>query len=779
MSTRGILWVTVAIPVCLALLLSGCPTDTNTPPPVQQIVKGTIKGVVIDSDTGDPINGASVVTAPETSQESTGSKGKFRFEELPIGVYQVMVTATGYLPQEVSGVSVTAGQTVEVEVQMDLPPVTTASVSGMVMKHDSPSDAPLAGATVALVDAMALASSGGKTPLETLAAASPYTAVTDVNGEYTIDGVAPSSYFVHAAPAVADQETILPGGDRSRESFDVELDAKLSVNIVLSQQPSAAATYVGSGTCLFCHDGTAATDVSGYKKTLHALVYRVPDQTSSIQDLSDLPNANAAHAYFKDGNSRDNTGAGDEYGLRINSTDFPLFTATNAADRYNIWLGYESAGGKYFMQMSNTADTIMSAKYYVEFTWGGMGIYKERWVTRAKADSTYDADPAGGDSSYYILPVQYDEKLQAGAEPFHPYNYTNWGPPTVDGGPARAPAKNKSFDLNCAGCHFTGNTLVRDVNGLYHADALNASSSAGIIDFDGDGHKDEMVIGCEGCHGPGSEHVQAGLPPRVVLSRYLSAERDAMLCGRCHTRGAGKATFTGTTDHPEYPAAGTDTISFPRPGIGYEEFVGTYHTDNPGIFADDVGHSRQHHQQFVDMQKSKHYKNQYLLVGCSECHELHNRDIGPSLSARDDNNQLCLSCHSLYDFGLQPGYTIGQEADAVSDHMIEFAGMASGYDPQNLSGFASETADGGPGKCSSCHMPKTAASQSRWIHETVNSQGQPAGGRIRGDVASHVFDVVTPAESQALYNSVTTNRQLANSCSACHNSITDDLDYAY
>lgn len=774
---RGILWITLAVPICAAVLLSGCPTDT--PPPPAQIVKGSIKGVVVDGGTGDPIAGASVVTSPASAPDTTGGKGKFAFAELPIGIYTVTVTATGYEQQEISGVSVTAGQTADLEIEMNLPPVTTASVSGTILKHDLPSDVPLAGATVALVDAQALASSASKTPLETLAAASPYTAVTDGEGEYLIQGIAPGSYFVHASPSVADTDTVLPGGDKSRESIAIEVDAKVSLTMVLSQQPSSTATYVGTGTCLYCHDGTAAPDMTGYKKTLHALVYRVPDETSSIQDLSDLPNANAAHAFFKDGNSRDNTGASDEYGLHINATDFPMFTTANAADRYDIWLGFESGSGKYFMQFSDTANTMRSEKYYVEFTWGGMGIYKERWVTRAKANLSYDPDPAGGDSSYYILPIQYDEQLQAGAEPFHPYNYTNWGPPTVDGGPARAPAKNKSFDLNCAGCHFTGNTLARDANGLYHADALNTSNAAGIIDFDGDGHKDEMVIGCEGCHGPGSEHVQAGLPPRVVLTRYLSAERDAMLCGRCHTRGAGKATFTGTADHPEYPAAGTDTISFPKPGIGYDEFAGSYHTDNPGVFADDVGHSRQHHQQYVDLQKSKHYKNQYALVGCSECHELHNREIGPSLSARDDNNQLCLSCHALYDFGLQPGYTIGQEADAVSDHMIEYAGMASGYDPQNLAGFASETADGGPGKCSSCHMPKTAASQSRWIHETVNAQGQPSGGRIRGDIASHVFDVVTPAESQALYNSVATNRQLANSCSACHNSVTDNLDYAY
>ena len=139
--------------------------------------------------------------------------------------------------------------------------------------------------------------------------------------------------------------------------------------------------------------------IGGYKKTLHSC--RVPDQTSSVQDLSGLPNANRAHAYFKDGNSRDNTGTVDEYGLHINATEFPMFTTTAPADRYDLWLGFESGTGKYFMQFSNTANTVRSERYYVEFTWGGMGIYKERWVTRAKADNSYDAGRRW-DSSYYI-----------------------------------------------------------------------------------------------------------------------------------------------------------------------------------------------------------------------------------------------------------------------------------------------------------------------------------------------------------------------------------------
>ncbi|MBI2421383.1 MAG: hypothetical protein HYV27_01040 [Candidatus Hydrogenedentes bacterium] len=661
----------------------------------------------------------------------------------------------------------------------DPDPVEGGTVSGTVKKHDSPVDYPLVNATVALVNALLVAESPGMTPLETLAASSLYTAQTNNDGEFTIEGVSAGSYFVHAFPSEVDAPTVLPGGDTSRTTIEIADAKATSVNVVLSQQPSTAARYVGSAVCLLCHDGVVATDVSDYKKTLHALVYRAPDQISSIQDLSDLPGANFAHIYFKNGNDSDNTSLEDEYGLHISRAEYPMFQLANETDNYDIWLGFEEDAAAYFMQFSSPDGTVFSERYYVDFTFGGHGLYKERWVTRVKSDGSYDADPAGNDSSYYILPIQYDENLQAGAEPFHPYNHGNWGPPSLNDGPAKAPAKNKSFDLNCAGCHFTGTSLTRDFNGLYHADAANTTDAAGIIDYDGDGRKDEMGIGCESCHGPGSEHVSEGNRPKLVLSRFLSAERDAMLCGRCHTRGVGKGVFTGSEDHVEFPSKGTDILEFPKPGIGYDEFAADFHTDNPGVYEDTPKHSRQHHQQFVDLQKSKHYKNEYLLMGCSECHNMHNRDIGPSLAKNNTTNELCMSCHAQWTFGLGENYSIQDEAEAVYQHMRTNGGMVSGYDPQNFAGIAIETATGGAGLCTSCHMPKTAASQSRFIHESVNDAGQPSGGRIRGDISSHIFDVITPAESQALFNSTTVNRQLPNSCGSCHNDLAGGIDFAY
>jgi predicted CXXCH cytochrome family protein len=749
----------------------GGPGDPGPTGPIGVSV-GSITGTVTDGDTALPIASAIVGTQPPTMTAPSAADGSYTLADIPIGVYVVEVSATGYGTTTIGTVSVTAGGTRIVDVQLFVPPVTLGSVSGTVIRR-SPTDDPVAGATVALVDAFALAASQSEQPLEDLAAASLYFAITDLAGAYVIADVPPGLYYAHVMPDALDADDVLPGGDVSRESIAVSAGQDTALDIVVSQRPSSAATYVGSSTCLGCHDGSPATDATGWTRTLHALVYRVPDTPTANQDLSQLPDHDFAHTFFKDStvepaNTRDNTGAGDEYGLRIDNAGFPMFPAA-----YNLLLGHD---GAYFVQFEDPAGPTLSMKYYVAFTFGGHGVYKERWVTRVATDGSHDPT-AGGDSSYYVLPVQYDEKLQPGVEPFHPYNAANWGPPAMAGGPAVRPAQNKSFDNNCAGCHFTGTALSRDGMGNFLADA--ADDPAGVMDYDGDSSLDEMVIGCEACHGPGSEHASGPGPGQnIVVPGLLSAERANQVCGSCHTRGHGIGSLGG--DVTEYPSAGTGPLTFPVPGMSRDEFVTGFHVDNPGLYADDTGHSRQHHQQYLDFLKSGHYRNPYQLLTCGDCHDLHNRDIGRSLSAPADDNTLCLNCHAPYTFGLAAPWTGEQEALSVSEHMTDYADMTIGYDPTNTAGVAPDTATGGVGQCAGCHMPRTAASQSRFIYDGVNAQLQPAGSRVRGDVSSHVFDVIMPAQSQALYIAGGANNQMPNSCASCHNTLGGIApDYAY
>lgn len=732
---------------------------------------GTLSGTIVDAETGLGVVGAAVTTEPASGSVTTDDTGAFSLDDVPVGVYGLIIAATGYGVQVFPGVSVVAGQTATIEIEIEMPAATSGEVAGRVGIR-SEDDDPLVGGTVALVDAFVLAASDSDQPLEDLAAVSPYVAETAADGSYLISGVAPGRYYVHVMPAEVDGEEVLPGGDASRESFEVDAGAAVTRNVTVSQRPSSAATYLGSTTCLTCHSGLVAqTDMTGWRETLHSLIHRQPGVATANQDLTGYPNHDRALQYFVDGNPRDNTGSGDGLGLRITQAGFSAFPAN-----MNLILGYD---GRYFVIFENAATSVRSTKYYAEFTFGGHGIYKERWVTRVNTDGSYDGT-AGGGSSYYILPLQFDENMQAGVEPFHPYNAANWGPPTIADGPAVRPAQNKSFDNNCAGCHFTGTTLSRDAEGNFHADG--ADTAAGQLDYDGDGTLDELDIGCEDCHGPGSEHTAGGLGigRNIVMPALLSAERESLICGRCHTRGEGEGTVGG--DHTEYPSRGADAaFELPLPGmLNHQEFVTEFHADNPGVYADDVGHSRQHHQQYMDMMKSTHYQNPYRQLSCSDCHDLHNRDVGPSLTASADDNSLCLGCHAEFPFGLVGDYSPFDEGDAIAEHMTEYADMTIGYDPRNLGGVAEASATGGTGQCATCHMPKTAASQSRFMHESVSAQGQPSGARIRGDISSHVFDTISPSDSQVLFNGGGNNNRMPNSCGSCHNDLAAiQPNYAY
>jgi hypothetical protein len=100
--------------------------------------------------------------------------------------------------------------------------------------------------------------------------------------------------------------------------------------------------------------------------------------------------------------------------------------------------------------------------------------------------------------------------------------------------------------------------------------------------------------------------------------------------------------------------------------------------------------------------------------------------------------------------------------------------MTAGYDPQNLANLDAGLGivTGGVGRCTTCHMAKTAASQGRFVHEQVSAGLQPSGPRIRGDISNHGFDVIWPAVSQSLQlDPAATQKNLPNSCGSCHNSL--------
>lgn len=82
-------------------------------------LKGTIMGAVVDADTRLPISGASVsianftypqITNPTTTAASTGT---FQFADIPVGTYNLLITAPNYATEVKNGITLTYnGQTI-------------------------------------------------------------------------------------------------------------------------------------------------------------------------------------------------------------------------------------------------------------------------------------------------------------------------------------------------------------------------------------------------------------------------------------------------------------------------------------------------------------------------------------------------------------------------------------------------------------------------------------------------------------------------------------------
>ena len=88
-----------------------------------QTFRGGINGTVTDQS-GAVVPGASV-EATETATNSThktisSSAGEFSFQDLPLGAYGISVTATGFKPEKISGVTVTAGVIYTLPVRLNI-----------------------------------------------------------------------------------------------------------------------------------------------------------------------------------------------------------------------------------------------------------------------------------------------------------------------------------------------------------------------------------------------------------------------------------------------------------------------------------------------------------------------------------------------------------------------------------------------------------------------------------------------------------------------------------
>ncbi len=586
-----------------------------------------------------------------------------------------------------------------------------------------------------------------------------------------------ADYFVCVLPSDSNH---LPGGDVSREAFTYAGDSK-TIDIEISQVQSSSATYIGSTECLKCHSKTSL------KKTLHFIGLREPGNPNSLQDISAFSNTDKSLEqftvtgtvlYFSDGPSY--TVSKTDPGSGVD------FTAT-------LKKSGSSAPYTYTVTLTDVAGSTGSSDHNVDVTYGGEGLWKMRFITE------------GTDGLYYMLPLQQNEKAAAdSSDEWVNYHGDRWYSSGLT-----EPAAEKSFDVNCSGCH--GGTGVKLTSSMF--DHQFAPQTDGI---DGE----EWNIGCEKCHGPGSEHKDAnGLGKFIVMPEDLSAGRFAMICAQCHQRGEGEGVLDGSGNTTEFPSMGdltasTDITVF-KPGMTPASFYGfadgtgiipfevitpttsAYYTpinyatsssswqDNTKGYGDSAyNHSKGHHQQYFDLVREKMFKNDRELVVCATCHDAHGSDEEHQLKHNADNNAGCLECHNGTDLNrdltkhpanfqnvtraMVDTLQSGGAADSVIEsdveaHMTQWAGMTATYDPDGTTSV---------GRCVKCHMPKTSKS-AIWNAQTKDFGNSNTS--YEGDIHSHLFDIVGKDVVEASVNDGNSGTSVipspyTNSCATCHSS---------
>jgi predicted CXXCH cytochrome family protein len=215
----------------------------------------------------------------------------------------------------------------------------------------------------------------------------------------------------------------------------------------------------------------------------------------------------------------------------------------------------------------------------------------------------------------------------------------------------------------------------------------------------------EWNVGCEKCHGPGSEHVQRPSAANIVNTARLNYVDATNTCIQCHSQG-----------RPLTPQTTGKAYDWP---VGFQ--MGKHLDDYWQLEEHKLGESTFTHFADGTAHKNRMQGNDFVQsvmyrrgVTCNSCHDVHGTENNADLIK--PGSLMCLECHG-------PTSPNGPRGASIEAHTHHPAG-STGSD------------------CLACHMPK--------IEQTMPDDF----------VRSHTFEFITPGKTEQY--------KIPNPCTSCH-----------
>ena len=309
-----------------------------------------------------------------------------------------------------------------------------------------------------------------------------------------------------------------------------------------------------------------------------------------------------------------------------------------------------------------TNNVYKFSKDQVAFVYGS--LWKQRYYTKVGDD-------------YFLLPVQWEITNKKWSKYQVPPTGADWWAPFYPGGNMQRPTGPL-----CDGCHSVGYDI--------HTKQVA-----------------EWNVGCERCHGPGSEHVVHPTRANILNPAHMDYVAASDTCIQCHSQGQPLSNpIEGK--YYDWPVGYNVGLKLANYWNLEENTLGQ--PANFFYYPDGTAHKNR--MQGNDFVQSVMYRRG---VTCFDCHDVHG--TGNYAQLRKPADQLCLDCHG-------PSSPNGPRTATIEEHTHHKAGS--------------------PGsQCVACHMP------------AIETEG-PANTMVH----AHTFRFVTPA--------MTDKYKIPNPCTSCH-----------